>query len=134
MKFFLLGGMCVLLFSCNSMKVKERKNWIFAFKAQACSSCLKNMDVKIPKDNSEWLRFEVLGINYQNKADSIGKAFTAIINEKAKYNFKDRDLEGGKVITNGCLLLYSGKRLDSIAKLEHRKYLKEMKVFKKQIN
>ena len=120
----------IIVFSAVSCKIIKteipKKDWIFSFKAEACTACLANLDVTIKKDNSSWLRYEVLGDKYKNQAISVGKSYVKIIDEKSSY-FKNSDLEGGKAITNGCLTFFESKTLDSVAKLEYKKYFKENK-------
>ncbi len=84
------------------------------------------MGAEIKNDNYPWLRFEVLGDNFIKQARLKGKKFTDTINEKARY-FKGGDLEGGKAITNGCLLLFESNQLDSAAKAAFRQFAKQEK-------
>ncbi|WP_342644658.1 hypothetical protein [Mucilaginibacter sp. CSA2-8R] len=104
----------------------SKGEFVFAYKAEACTACLTYMGAEIKDDNSPWLRFEVLGDNFKKQARLEGKNFTDTINQKARY-FKGGDLEGGKAITNGCLLLFESRHLDSAAKAAYRQFLKQQK-------
>ena len=100
---------------------KERKEWIFAFMAEAFHKYLKSSGFVIEKDASSSLNFQILGdFNVLSKTDSLGKNYSKVINDKA-IGLKSGDLDGYKAITNGCLSFFESKELDSIANLEYRK-------------
>ncbi|MBL7868955.1 MAG: hypothetical protein JNM71_13150 [Flavobacterium lindanitolerans] len=118
---FLLSCKTSSKFNRNEISTdKEKKEWIFAFKAQVFYECLKNNNVMIEKDASPSLNFQVLGdYNVLSKTNAIGKNYSKIINDRATW-LKGGDLEGYKAITNGCLSFFESKELDSIANSEYR--------------
>lgn len=118
---FLLSCKTSSKFNRNEISTdKEKKEWIFAFKAQVFYECLKNNNVMIEKDASPSLNSQVLGdYNVLSKTNAIGKNYSKIINDRATW-LKGGDLEGYKAITNGCLSFFESKELDSIANSEYR--------------
>ncbi|WP_277015569.1 hypothetical protein [Flavobacterium lindanitolerans] len=118
---FLLSCKTSSKFNRNDIpRDKEKKEWIFAFKAQVFYECLKNNNVMIEEDASPSLNFQVLGdFNVLSKTNAIGKNYSKIINDRATW-LKGGDLEGYKAITNGCLFFFESKELDSIANSEYR--------------
>ncbi len=120
--------LCVLFLSSCKTSIqqnetsenKEKKEWIFAFKANAFYKCMVESGAKIDKDASPSLNFEVLG-NFKTlkKTDSIGKNYSKIIKDRSVW----LGSEGHKAICNGCLVLYESKELDSIANAEYKKHM-----------
>lgn len=55
----------------TSCKVPEyatsisKRDFVFAYKAEACTLCLTQLGVEIKNDNSFWLRYEVLGDHFK---------------------------------------------------------------------
>ena len=118
-----------LITSCKVSKYATsipKRDFIFAYKAEACTLCLTQLGVEIKNDNSFWLRFEVLGDHFKQQARLEGKKFVDSVNHNASY-FKGADLEGGKAITNGCLILFESHQLDSAAKAAYKQYVKHEK-------
>ena len=123
----------LLLWSCKTPKAvdnkhpimsKEKKEWLFAFKANTFFECLKYSGVKIEKDASPSLNFEILGdFKLLSRTDSLGKNYSKIINDRGVW-LKEGDLDGYKSIVNGCLIFYGSKELDSIAEKEYKKAFK----------
>lgn len=118
------------LVSCHSARTehqyKDEQQWIFAFKASAFSSCLKHNGVVIGNDASPSLQFEALvDIKAIDKTDSLAKSFSEIIEERAAW--LGEDFKGYKAIVNGCLSFYESKELDSVTRVEYKKFREEHK-------
>lgn len=115
-----------LLICCNSVRKKEvqdkeEQQWIFAFKASTFSSCLKHNGAVINNDASPSLEFQALvDLNAVDKADSLAKSYSKIIEERAAW--LGEDFKGYKAVVNGCLTFYESKELDSIARAEYKKF------------
>ena len=102
----------------DNFRDKEKQEWIFAFKSSVFYECVKHSGVKIEKDASPSLNFEVLGdFKILSKTDLIGKSYSKIIEDRSAW-LKDGDLDGYKAITNGCLSFFASRELDSIANVE----------------
>jgi hypothetical protein len=68
------------------------------------------------------LNFQILGdLKFLATTDSIGRMQAKIIDDKSIW-LKGGDLDGYKSILNGCLENYQSIELDSIARLEYKKY------------
>ena len=116
--------------SCKTSKIqekenirnKEKKEWIFAFKAKVFYKCFQQSGVIMDKDASPSLNFEVLGdFKILSKVDSIGQSHSKVINDRSAW-LKGGDLDGYRAITNGCLSFFESKELDSIANSEYKKF------------
>lgn len=122
---------CILFFlSCKTSRVhvdgnqldKEKEQWVFAFKANAFYECIKHSGIKLEKDASPSLNFQKLGsFKALSITDSLGKVSSKIIDENSVW-LKGGDLDGFKAISNGCLVFYDSRALDSIANAEYRRY------------
>ena len=105
----------------DNIRHKEKQQWIFAFKSSVFYECIKHSGIKIEKDASPSLNFEVLGdFKILSKTDLIGKNYSKIIEDRSVW-LKDGDLDGYKAITNGCLSFFASRELDSIANAEYER-------------
>lgn len=131
MKNYFLLLISIIMFSCSTKHSKfnyntSKKPWIKAFKDKAFVSCLKESynndsifmliekeDLLNPYDGFYTVNTSV------NMADSLGREIAKFI---PPTNNKDAEKKNYFMAT--CLKFYISKELDSISKIEYKKYLK----------
>jgi len=149
--FLLTGIVCALTISCKSIKKETNLNkyhgldivaaermrgeteadyWIRTYKQQVFYSCLtqnfKNDSVFVLMGKEDFVSnpSDIIPFSFWKKIDSVGKNAIRYMkkNEFISDNPEDRKLN---FISGTCLNYYTSKELDSIAKCEFKKYLKD---------
>lgn len=133
MRIYFVVIVIITLCSCSSHKnvsivSNDEKAWVNAFKDKTFVSCLKE---SYSKNDSIFKMIDKIDLynpydgfytidSFIMKADNLGRNISKQI---PPTNYKDYGKSNYYMAT--CLHYYSSKELDSIAKAEYKKYLKE---------
>jgi len=113
-----------IFLSLASCKSHPKNGWKTAYKANVFCSCIKNLGVKIDKDASPSINFQILeDFKVIKETDSVGKIYADSIKKRNVW-YKGGDLDGYNNVVNGCLDFYNSKGLNKISKKKYRQRIK----------